>query len=365
MLKTLITLTLFSASFAQQTIEMNSTPLKKNAVSFTLDHKIVDKEGFYEETFTSVTPSGKIFVYDFGNKVLFRYSAAGKLEHSFGSEGNGPGEFNQFVFGISASDDRVVVKNFQKVMIFKHDGTIVKEIPEFVLPRSTISFVGDNIEFQVPLWKKLAKLKRAIYTKDGELVKEIPNDSFDAAALQAQSQGQFTEKSLRENLNMPQVTVPFNGGYVQSYALEYKIDVFNRDLKHIKTLTREYDRTRVEDITDLMLRAQKRFYESGNEQQKKFWINLMTRINTMIGGYFPDIFSIIGSYKSHMFVYTSTNSDTDLTLDIITPDYKLLSSVVLKSPDEIISASVENGKLIVNQTNDEDGPFVKVYSIKM
>ena len=84
-----------------------------------------------------------------------------------------------------------------------------------------------------------------------------------------------------------------------------------------------------------------------------------------MNGYFPDVMRIIGVYKDYVFVRTSSDVKNQLRLDVISPDDKLYAVKEIDSKDEYISSSVVNGKLVINYTSEDDGPYAMVYDIAL
>ena len=229
MLKSLIMFLIIALGLsAQKTVTMNSTPTDPDRVKLKKVKVLMDEdEGFYEEVYSTISPNGKVFILDYGNKVIHRYSLTGSLEKSFGKEGNGPGELNQFSFGLLAGKDRLYVWKGQTIMIFDHDGALKSEItgyPQIFF--GSPSMDGDKLTLTFPQWGKAAKYKQLVFSKDGKLIDKNENVNFE----QPQQQG-FNDERLKEQINRPRSIHPFGDKYIQLYNHAYKMEVLSSSLK--------------------------------------------------------------------------------------------------------------------------------------
>ena len=129
-------------------------------------------------------------------------------------------------------------------------------------------------------------------------------------------------------------------------------------------LTRSYSRVKPKEVLDLMPRFQRRMYNNAPANAKKFWMQAMQKASTMMGGYFPDIFNVLGSDNGYLFIRTSSRSLKDFHLDIISPDTKLVSRIEIGG-DEVTSSTLQNGHVLINRTNEDDGPYVEVYAVQI
>jgi hypothetical protein len=76
----------------------------------------------------AVTPDGRLFVLDAMESRVHVFSAAGKLERTFGRRGAGPGELSNTAAAILVSRGQLVVVDLlnQRVNLFAFDGTFVR-----------------------------------------------------------------------------------------------------------------------------------------------------------------------------------------------------------------------------------------------
>jgi peptidylglycine monooxygenase len=119
-----------------------------------------DREPHFQAPFNHPTdvaqaPSGDIYVSDgYGNTMVHRFSADGRLKHSWGEPGSGPGQFTT-PHGIKVlGDGRVLVgdRENNRVQVFDADGSYLSEWRGFfhpmeihVDPRRDRVYVSDQI----------------------------------------------------------------------------------------------------------------------------------------------------------------------------------------------------------------------------
>lgn len=356
----ILTLAALCVCFAQKETKLKVT----NTNPFTVE-KLFDltvDEGFYDEVITRSSPNGSLYLYDKGNKVVHRFSKEGKHLSSFGKEGNGPGEFSNFVVDFSASNDRLIFKNMatRAIMFFKSDGTFIKEVKQYFLIGSQIVPNGDRIEFHFPN-NELTKTLRVVLSKDGDLIETAENKGYEAGARERQQQG-FNEDQLKKNLQRPISFLPYNGGFVQHYMGAYTIDVITKNHKAEKRMTYDYPRVKIDDVLDLAPRMQREMIKRAPERNRQAAMQIFEKVKKEMGGYHGDIVDILGSKGKYLVVQTKLKDNDLLGIHILNDKNEIVQVVTLKC-DELTSVKYMNGLLLVNQTNEEDGPYASVYRI--
>jgi hypothetical protein len=362
-MKTILVILLAAlTAFSQTEVNMKLT----NANPFKLKEafKLMDEEdGFYDEVISRSAPNGTIYVYDKGNKLCFKFDKDGNHLLTFGKEGNGPGEFSQFIGDFVASNERVIFKNFvsRVIMFFDSEGKFIKDVKDHDLFRSQPVVVGSTFEFHFPS-NEFTKQVKVVLDKDGNLLSKVDNKGYEEGALEKAMQAGMNSDRVKENMNRPRSFMPFGSLFAQHYTGSYKIDIIGANHKVTKTLTYDYDRVKIKDLMDLVPRAQRKFVENAPAERKKMFMQMMSTAQKELGGYHPDIVDIIGSYKEYLFVRTVSDKNNELVLHVISSEGVLVQESKLKC-DEITSARVTHGMLLVNQTNDEDGPYTSVYKL--
>ena len=103
---------------------------------------------FHLPTNLAVAPDGTLVISDgYGNARIHRFSAEGKLLHSWGAPGSGPGQFN-LPHGIAVDrNGRVYVADREnsRVQIFSPDGEFIDQLTDLVRPTEVFIDPPGNI----------------------------------------------------------------------------------------------------------------------------------------------------------------------------------------------------------------------------
>lgn len=142
---------------------------KEGECLMTLGTEGKPKEGapFNKPTDVAVSPSGEIYVSDgYGNSLVHRFSPSGELLGSWGSPGEGPGQFNVPHAVCVDAKGRVYVADRQnnRIQVFTPEGEFLTEWGDFILPNGL--FLGSDGHIYVAEGgHRVSKL-----TQDGRLV---------------------------------------------------------------------------------------------------------------------------------------------------------------------------------------------------
>jgi DNA-binding beta-propeller fold protein YncE len=115
-----------------------------------VDYRTIRRVGppFHRPTNLAIAPDGTLLVADgYGNARIHRFSADGRLMHSWGSPGGGPGQFN-LPHGIAVDRNaRVYVADREnnRIQIFGLSGEIVGQWMDVVRPTEVFADPEDNI----------------------------------------------------------------------------------------------------------------------------------------------------------------------------------------------------------------------------
>ncbi|MGI8550410.1 MAG: 6-bladed beta-propeller, partial [Dehalococcoidia bacterium] len=122
---------------------------------------------FSHPTAAKFGPGGDIFVADgYGNSKIHRFSARGALIKSWGSPGNGPGEFST-PHDISFTQTGEVVvcdRENNRIQIFDVEGGLIRQVPDVFHPMA-VSVDENNmilVSDQIP--------RLSMFNSDGQLV---------------------------------------------------------------------------------------------------------------------------------------------------------------------------------------------------
>jgi hypothetical protein len=158
--------------------EIYATDISAHTVTrWTLDGKLLQTWGtpsqtgapglpFNKPTRAVVTPDGELYVSDgYGQQRIHRFGANGNLIHSWGTEGNGPGQFALPHDVWVDPRNRVLVcdRENARVELFDRDGGYLGEWPGLANPMQI--FVRDDV-----LYLAESNQRVSIMTLDGEVL---------------------------------------------------------------------------------------------------------------------------------------------------------------------------------------------------
>lgn len=238
---------------------------------------------------SSIHVSGdRIFLCE--DKTIHIYSL-NDFKHikQFGKEGEGPGEFN-FRVNLEVFPGKLVVTTFKKMIIFSHDGTVIKEYkisPEILRMYPVKSnFVGSSFE------KKVQKIN--IYDKNIKILKTIYEGSIGSVS--------YFESGKKNDIIMVK-------DYVASHVYKDKIYIFdtergffvsvlNSSGKILYEINKEYKSLKVtEEYKNMRMRI---------EQAEPNWEKKKKMFNYLFPEYFP-AFRIVRISEDKIYFITYKN----------------------------------------------------------
>jgi DNA-binding beta-propeller fold protein YncE len=120
-----------------QTIGESGRPSFTGASS--IDYRSIRHSGppFHFPTNLAISPNGDLFVADgYGNARIHRFSADGRLLHSWGEPGAGPGQFH-VPHGIAINGEGLIFvadRENNRIQIFENDGTFREQLTDVARP---------------------------------------------------------------------------------------------------------------------------------------------------------------------------------------------------------------------------------------
>jgi hypothetical protein len=355
-MKLLILICIVSFGFSGDK-KMSATPSNKGSIKLENELKVVDEEGFYKSIISTVSPNNKYIIYDDGNKQLFVFSSEGSVINSFGKEGSGPGEFSR-VRRLYANEDYIYVRAGRKIMIFKYDGSLVREISEH------ISFGGDLVIFKDRLTmyytsSKFQKFSKVDFSLDGKTLKTYTNSSFDVST-QANRGRRMSADGMKAMFTQVRGLIKTEKGFVRFYPGEYRFERLDEFYKVTNLMHRDYKRLKETQDPDWMNNWKQRAGNNKKAQERRAKFQ-QTR-NQITGGYLSDITGILGVVNGYVFIQTSASDRNTVSIDVISENNELYDQISIKG-DEVLSASIRNNKLLINYQNEEDGPYLKSFEV--
>jgi len=122
---------------------------------------------FNRPTWAALAPSGDLYVSDgYGQFRIHRFSAEGKLLHSWGEEGAGPGQF-ALPHGLRVDrHGRVLVldRTNRRLQVFDADGAYIEEWPDLAAPNDLFIDQDDNVFIAE------GDYRISVFNLDGELL---------------------------------------------------------------------------------------------------------------------------------------------------------------------------------------------------
>jgi hypothetical protein len=340
----LVTIILLLFSIGDKKIA--SEPINKGAIKLKNKTKVVPEEGFYKSVMSSVS-GHKFVIYDEGNVKISVFDLAGNKISEFGKEGNGPGELFQ-IKAIYSNDKFIYAHSTRKVLIFDYKGKLTNEVSdhvfyggELILNRNSFSIMYHSTIVQ--------KLSRVEYSLNGKFIKKYIDKN--PPPVPSRLNGWF--KSPKDLSKTQQ-------RFVRFYPGSYKLEFLDLQMNSISTVRRDYSRIKETEYPDWLKDAIQR---DGNDKariEKRAKFIQLRKQATL--GYLSDIQQILGEFKNYLFVRTSSQSQKTLNIDILNSKNKLYDQITIEG-DNIISSKVENGKLLINYKNGNDGPYLISYDI--
>jgi hypothetical protein len=325
--------------FFLQTIITIDKPISDAKYELKLDFEI--KRGlFYSKTHSDLSPNGELIVVDRGNKKVRVFNRKGEIVHSFGSEGNGPGEFNSPA-GIEAGKHLFYVQDYMKKFIYNYNYELVAEMHvKFSDPRSTLLIAGE-FYFLSGNFKNYKKLNI-----DGAISKLVNLNvkEYDTGA---------PENSVWM-YRYPHHFQPIKNGIVGKYFGDYILEIRDKNF----------------NLTHIIKKNTKAIFHNSEPKvvalgeltvaQKKKIANLKFSRQRI-----PAINAVIGDTKYGFLVRTTAGGTKtrDLYLDLISHKMEYLAEIKTVFKDRITQMVARNGKIVIDFKNDEIGPYVQVYDL--
>lgn len=352
----IVIILIFSFSFSQNHIMMNPDPLVKNKITvsnvLTLDGGDL---GYYNGIDVRYYQK-QYFVYDKGNHIFFIYDLNGNKQLEFGSEGNGPGEFSQFAQLYDVDHNRIMMRQFDRLSLFTLDGKFINDIK--------IRSFDYSIELnktQIILTALPDKnIKSFVYDIDGKLIKEIEKRDKDKEEERPFFNLDDTNQMIGLVLK-PSIWVKYGDHYVRHSKLEYRIDIANSDGEISKTLSRSFDRIKLElpdDWKIISVGDSKKDAELNGKLKQKF-------IDAK-NGFESDVMAVLGYFNGYLLIQVASENDNKMIVDVIKDD-QFVSQFEVPVPNGSSENSLRlsKDKLIAYFKTDESGPFSEVYEMSI
>lgn len=278
-------------------------------------------ETFSDVSYLVVDEEGKIFGLDIKQQKIKVFDKNGKFLHAFGKQGQGPGEFG-LAAGIQLTNDNLLMiedNATRRLVLFKPTGEYAFTISMAdklglvsLLLDAKGNFLGREIVFEENNTKMFFVAK-----KFDQSLK--PLFTFDK--IEAPIPGPNTKTNYMEMMSFYQFDPAGNIYYGRNK--NYDIKIYSPEGKHIRTIEKEYDRTKLtqEDIDEMFAGSpdksyMERFafpeyfppYQSFRlDEQGRLFVRTFTKGKTK-GEYVVDVFDAEGCFIAQF----TTKSDLKL-----------------------------------------------------
>jgi hypothetical protein len=320
--------------FFLQTIITIDKPISDAKYELKLDFEVKIESEFYNRTNSIFAPNGDLFVLDWGNKKVKVFNRQGKLLRSFGSEGNGPGEFAA-VSNIKMASDMFRVMDVGGPSFFDYD---FKHL------------FDTNYKYTK---------NRGLVIKDEKFI-YLPSDFSDFIKVTKNGLSPATKLNVKNyDINAPKDLNPIftqaiqfketRSGLVGVYKTDYMIEIRDSkfELTHI-----------IKKNVDPVFRNGMKVKVIGKptDAQKKAIAKMKYSRNRV-----ASISNNVGDTNYGFLIEPSAGNRR--LLDLISHDFKYLTQIKLNYPDKLVGIRTSYGKIIMDLKNDEIGPYVQVYDL--
>jgi hypothetical protein len=345
--------------FQGTTFQLSETPLKENATK--LEHKVDivdDGDGFYRSIDSAISPDGRVVILDRGNYLIHIYSKNGKKLHSFGKEGNGPGELSR-AGRIKALHSHIILVNFNRVIIFNYKGELIKEIKGRYLS-AAFQFTKTDFSFHFPATNP-SPYSKVSFNLDGDILQEVKNSS----GIEATNYNTMEmEERLKRFFHDPKQYVIYGDKFVQRVQGAYKFIYVNKNGDVLKDFRRNYERISGNLPVPIRIRSEGNISNEQKKQIAKMRENVAKQQQMLTGGFKNDIVEIIGVLDNYLLLHVASEDDSLWKVDIISPDNIYYTSFIYEHED-LDALQISNNQLIAECSNDDIGPYIKIFDLNI
>lgn len=236
---------------------MKPTPPPGQPTSLTLTEELTvglskkPEETFSDVSYLVVDGEGKIFGLDIKEQKIKVFDKNGEFLQAIGEQGQGPGEFG-LAAGIQLTGDNLLMVEdnaTRRLVLFKPTGEFVRYISladKLGLVSLLLDAQGNYLGREVVFSESNDKMFFVARKFDQNL-----KPLFTIDKIEAPIPGPKTKTNFLEMMSFYQFDSAGNIYYGRNK--NYDIKIYSREGKHIRTIEKEYDRTKVtqEDIDEM------------------------------------------------------------------------------------------------------------------
>lgn len=338
-----------SAQADVQTVQMKKEPSKLGSIQVEHLFTIEDEEdGFYSNAMSARMPNGNIVVLDKGNKLVHVFDKEGKKLVVFGKEGNGPGEISSPMF-VFASNDRIIVTEVLKAHIYDASGKHIEDVKLLVGGQQAMILHQGNQFYVHQLFQKNPKFLYGKLSPDGEISGLVKNPNYKSDA--GNQNTQYFTSTISQIIT--------DAGIYSHEEKDYAVVLNSKSMTPLKKFTRPFERVeRKDDEYPTISFGGSKTDKKIMAKQKK--ANAELRRKT--GKYHNDINHFLGYDKGHLFVSVRSKEKNEMKIDVL-KDGVFIDQLTVKHQNQWAGARVSGGILLVDDKNDDIGPFISVYKL--
>ncbi len=333
--------------------------VKEQPASFSLQEELVigqaddPEKSFSEVTALAVDDRGMVFVLDFKDQKVKVFDSTGRYIHSIGKPGQGPGELGMATGLLFNADGMLLVEDAtnRRLAVFKPTGEFVKNI-SFSEKLGLVNMVMDNqgniLGRELGVEQDKAKMSYEIKKYDPEFK---PLFTLDKIELPVPIPGSGKKVNLFETFPVYQFGP--EGRIYYGRNLTYEIKMFSPEGKHLRTISRDYDRVKItqQDIDEIMERV------SG----------AISGINVKDMYSFPDFFPPVQSFildeqgRIYVRTYMKGKNKGEHWIDVFDPEGRFIAQFISRADLRLIRNGLAYGIEVL-----EDGfQVIKRYKLLM
>jgi hypothetical protein len=280
-------------------------------------------EAFSGEIVFVVGPDGSIFALDSKDQKVKVFDKNGKFLRLIGKQGQGPGEFGM-ASGVQLTGDQLLLVEDvigRKLALFKPSGEFVKNISmtgALGMVNMMLDGRGNYLGREMGLTEGNAKMFFEIKKYDQNLK---PLFTLDKIEFPLPIPGSKTKMNILEMMSLYQLDSAGNIFYGRNAS--YEIKVYSPEGKHIRTIEKEFDRTKVtqQDIDEMLARMPN--------------VTPGMNVKEMVAfpEYFPPYQSFVLDDQGRLFVRTFTKGKVkdEYEIDVFDAEGRFIAQFITKS----------------------------------
>lgn len=311
------------------------------------------EKSFSQVTALAVDAQGTIFALDFREKKIKVFDRSGKYVRSIGQSGQGPGELGTPIGIQLGSDGSLLVEDItaRKLVVFRPTGEFLDSISlsdKLGLMNIKLDGRGNFLGTEMGFEQDAARMFYEVKKYDRALK---PLFSIDRIEFPIPLPGGGTKLNPFELVSIYQ----FGPGGVIYYArgMNYEIRVYSPEGKHIRTITRDYDRQKVtpQDIEE-MLEKIPSAGQGINARDMYSWPE-----------FFPPFQNFILDDQGRLYVrtYQKGRNKEEYWIDVFDPEGRFIAQFVSWADLRLI----KNGKAYAIENSADGFPVIKRYNLAM